>query len=737
MNRIVYFQDTTTNQSFMDMHYFLKAKGIKNNKFFLAIYDPDLMGVDPYDPTLTLQMKTKIFRECVTNYWYFLREVVRIPVEGGSTRGKRYKMHRGNLAMNYLFIHNYDQFVEFPRQHFKTVSAICWYLWVFNFGSTNTQMMFINMKHESSKANLRKLKDIRSALPDYLQMDSLLDRDGKKIKATNKAETLQHPSNRNTIKTLPAARTKTMADGAGRGLTMALQYYDEFAFMTYNSIIYAAAYPAYSRAKQNAKENGAPYGMLITTTPGDLTTDEGVYANDIRLAATPWNDKYYDLTYQELEDLHKSNVNSSFFYVRYTYKQLGSGQDYFNEMVVGMHKNWVKIRREVLLEWAGGSMNCPFDSESLDIIKSLCRSEPITTYPMGKHQQYQLLIWEQLPIDNMYPPIIGVDVASAAQKDSSAITIVDSKTTRVLATLNCNYITIPDLAQVVFDIVTTMLPNAIVNVERNGVGQGVLQLLIQSKIKKNLFFEIKDRVIEEKFIGNKTIQRKQRVKVYGSDNTKDTRLKLMELLQQRVLNHKDKFISPYIYEELSTMEIKKNGRWEHASNAHDDQVFSYLWALYVWYYGENLLENFHITKTEIKTDNNLDDTQFDLEERYGGLEILDYRDMVIDEEDNITDVSGQLEFLKKSKSISMKQIKEIQLELDRVALQKILSTPYGRAAVVEAYHLDPKNLDDKCIKNMYSDLNDTALSNFYSDYDDDGNSVDNGNLSSIFNNLNL
>ena len=34
MNRIVYFQDTTTNQSFMDMHYFLKAKGIKNNKFF-------------------------------------------------------------------------------------------------------------------------------------------------------------------------------------------------------------------------------------------------------------------------------------------------------------------------------------------------------------------------------------------------------------------------------------------------------------------------------------------------------------------------------------------------------------------------------------------------------------------------------------------------------------------------------------------------------------------------------
>lgn len=67
--QVVYFQDTTTNQSFMDMHYLLRAKGIKNNKFFLAIYDPDLMGVDPRDPTLPLVMKQKIARECIVNYW--------------------------------------------------------------------------------------------------------------------------------------------------------------------------------------------------------------------------------------------------------------------------------------------------------------------------------------------------------------------------------------------------------------------------------------------------------------------------------------------------------------------------------------------------------------------------------------------------------------------------------------------------------------------------------------------
>lgn len=470
--RYVYFQDTTTNQSFMDMHYLLRAKGIQNNKFFLAIYDPDLMGVDPRDPLLPRQMKAKIVRECLTNFWYFIREVVRIPVEGGQVgSGARYKLHRGNLAMNYLFVHNYDMFVDLPRQHFKTISALVWYLWVFNFGSSNTQMMFINKKHDDAKDNLKKMKNIRSSLPDYLQMDAAYDREGKKIRATNREETMQHPTNKNIIKTLPAARTKAMADGAGRGCTMAIQYYDEFAFMPYNSIVYAAAQPAYSRARMNARANHAPHGMLITTTPGDLTTDEGVFANMMRLNATPWNEKYYDYDYAKLEELRNSNDNSTFFYIRFTYKQLGSGEEYFKEMVRGLQKDWPKIRREVLLEWATGSMNCPFRQEDLDTIKALCKAEPITTLFFGNAGQYQLQIWNQLPMSNQYPPIIGVDVAAGYQKDSSAITIIDSQTTRVLATLNCNYIPSNDLAQIIFEIVTKYMKNAIVNIERNGVAE--------------------------------------------------------------------------------------------------------------------------------------------------------------------------------------------------------------------------------------------------------------------------
>ena len=40
----VYTHLETTNQSFVDMHYYLKRIGIKNNDFFLALYNPNLAG---------------------------------------------------------------------------------------------------------------------------------------------------------------------------------------------------------------------------------------------------------------------------------------------------------------------------------------------------------------------------------------------------------------------------------------------------------------------------------------------------------------------------------------------------------------------------------------------------------------------------------------------------------------------------------------------------------------------
>ena len=467
MTRQVYYHLETTNQSFLDMHYYLKDKGIKHNAFFLALYDTDLIGVNPRDPNLTYQIKMKVLRECMINYWYYLREVVNIPMQGGSiSSGARYKLHRGNLAMNFLFCLNYNMFLELPRQQGKTVAALCRYLWVFNFGASNSEIMFIHKDHGGSKGNLASLKRLRELLPSYLQMSTSVGFNGKILKAPNTIEFLQHPTNNNKIRTLASAKSKASANNLGRGSTMPLQYYDEFAFILYNRIIYNAATPAFKTAAENAKKYGSPYGILCTTTPGDMQTEEGLYAFEFKEKATPWNEAYYDYTYEQLEELRLSNTNSSFFYVKYSYKQLGQGEDYFRDMCTELQKDWAIIRREVLLEWARTSSNCPFKTEDLETIETFVH-EPIRTILFGRAGQYQFQVYED--IDLRYPPIIGCDVSSGMYQDSSAVTVIDSRTTKVCATFNCNYIPTDDLAELLYVLITKYMSNAVLNVERNGV----------------------------------------------------------------------------------------------------------------------------------------------------------------------------------------------------------------------------------------------------------------------------
>ena len=464
--RTIFIHKSTSNSSFLKMHYYLKEKGIQNNDFFLALLDSGLAGVDPRDPSLPGYMKARVMNECRLNYWYFLREVVRVPEEGGEVgSGAKYNLHRGNLALNFLFILNFNIFLELPRQTGKTVAAVCRYLWVYNFGTSNSSILFMHKDHSGSKGNLKKLRDIRGSLPSYLQMETVMNAEGKKLKVPNRMEYMQHPFNNNKINTYPSARTKEAANNLGRGATIALQYYDEFAFMPYNEIVLMAAAPAFSRASRNAASNNAPHGMLITTTPGDLLTTSGSYAYEVRNKATVWREEFYDMTFDQLIGLKESNRESNFFFVRYTYQQLGLGQEYFRNIVKDMQSNWPAIRREVMLEWAETATDCPFTQEELDRIQMFVK-EPIRSLRFGRFGQYIIDIYED--IDMNYPPIIGVDVSGATFNDSSAITIIDSKTTRVCACMNCNFIPGDDLAQVIYELVTKYMPNSVINIERNG-----------------------------------------------------------------------------------------------------------------------------------------------------------------------------------------------------------------------------------------------------------------------------
>ena len=676
----IYSQKTTKNKSFLDMHNYLKAMGIKNNEFMLTLVDPDLDGVNPYDPMLSMLYKQKILRECMCNYWYFLREVVRIPAAGGY---RKYELHRGNLAYNFCASLNFNIFFELPRQKGKTTAIVIRHLYIYNFGCTNANMAFLHKNMEGSKDNLRQLKDIRDSLPPYLILKERLLPDGKIDKGKNNETGIVNPYNNNLIKTYASATNKSKAASLLRGKTVQLIYYDEFAFMPYNNIVYLNAAPAFQTACDNARKAGMPYGITMSTTPGFLTSPEGQYAYKFLSDSNIFSETWYDKSYAELTNIINSNPISNFVYIRYTYQQLGESEQWFRDICKNMSGSWTDIRREVLLEWAAGNENSPFKEEDLETIKTLVR-EPINVcYLLGK---YRFETYWQTNT-NMYPPIIGVDVSAGYKHDSSTITIIDSNTTKVLGCMNCNYIPISDLARCIEFIVKNWMPNAIVNVERNGgFGSSCIAKLIKLGLRNNLYYEIKDVEVEERQDGIHAYKQKVRTKVYGLNSTKSIRKNLIDILIERVENHKDKFMSPIIYNELLGMEIKRNGKVEHSDTTHDDQIFGLLMALYVWYEGTNLAERYGIKKTTIKTDDEVD-------------EIVDYFDGTVEVvgvfNTNTNEISEEIEKdladAQKARGVDIDEFLNRQREQEQEQLRQLFNTPLGEKAY-RSYYKIPTNV---------------------------------------------
>ena len=236
------------------MYYYLINIGIPKNKadFMLRLYDPNLIGVDPFDYAhLSQQMKARIAIECGRNVWYFLRECVRVSTPAGKSR---YKLHRGNMAQTYLFERNFNQYDIQPRQFGKTIGGCCCYLWVYNFAARNSEILFYHKDHGGSKSNLKTLKELRDNLPEYLQMKAdSIGQSGRKVKVPNTVETANNIITGNRILTLPSARSEDIADKIARGRTSVFIYFDEYAFMPYNKTVYAAAYPAFNTAANIAK----------------------------------------------------------------------------------------------------------------------------------------------------------------------------------------------------------------------------------------------------------------------------------------------------------------------------------------------------------------------------------------------------------------------------------------------------------------------------------------------------
>lgn len=261
----------TSNKSFLKVAKDLQTVGIKNALFMLEIKDPAIISINPHasdkdgHTTLSRDQIGRVMTECARNPWYFLREVVRIPDQGGTS--VVYRANRGNIAQAFCIWKGYDSWLCLPRQQGKTISAIAFLAWAYIFGTTNSTFIFLNKDADNSKLNLQRLKDIVDLLPEYMRCEMVMSEDGVVTKAKKNATTLKNPVNANTIVTKPKATSYESALSIARGMTAPILHSDEPEFTAYIKTIISNSVSTYETAATNAKRNHAMYGRIFTCTP--------------------------------------------------------------------------------------------------------------------------------------------------------------------------------------------------------------------------------------------------------------------------------------------------------------------------------------------------------------------------------------------------------------------------------------------------------------------------------------
>lgn len=589
IHRKPYIYDTQTkNISFLQTSVDLAKLGIKNNKFFLKLYDQDLQGIDPYSPYLTDELRFKIVTECIRNPWYFLREVCRIPDQGAGA-GIPYQLHRANLAITWCFVNGIDSYLTIPRQTGKTMSILAIIEWSFLYGTSNSDFLFFNKSQEDANANLARLKALRKLLPPYLQfnVDNIVDENGKKLKDTDNVKKVVCAGNGNTITTKPSARTKDAADKLGRGSTTPLHYYDEVEFTDWIAEIVEAAGPAFNTASKNAKRNNSAYGRLFSSTPGDLDSNAGQQAMQILEKTYKWSEKFYDMNPEKVKEIIAANSDNRIVYIEYSYIQLGKDENWFRDTCVTVNNNPAKVRREILLQRMRGSSDSPFDEEDLLALQEL-KPEPIEEYIINEF--YKLDVYKKIDRDISY--IIGVDVSNGYGQDNTAVTVLNPYTLEVDAEFKSSLISTTNLKKFLFVLVRKYFPKCILAIERNHNGESVISDLRETTIAPNLYYDnTKDPMgssVDAK-IDNKgfLVQEAEKRKLFGVWTGTKSRKIMMDLLETKVKEEKEKFTSRNVIEDILNLVIK-NGKIQANAGSHDDCVMSYLVALYVFYYGKNL-----------------------------------------------------------------------------------------------------------------------------------------------------
>lgn len=582
----------TTNISFLNLAALYKTMGIKNSDFLLALYTPELQGVDPRSPNLTADQKFLIRRECKYNPWYYFREIAHLPPNSG-TVPRRFQANRGNIALYWSFFNHVDFALLQPRQTGKSVSTDVLMVGLMDIWAASTNIFLITKDLGLRAKNITRLKEIRAVLPDYIYYPNKNESDN--------TEGFTNIANKNAYTGRVGGRDKVGAEKLGRGLTVPVLHFDEFAFISLIGVSTSIALASGSAARAEAAETGQPYGNVFTTTAGRIDSRDGGYAHAFMTGGAPWSEHFFDLADNATLRVvvRKSSTGKKpLIYGPFNHRQLGKTDEWLMAQLAENAMSGEVADREFMNVWTSGTGGSPFTEAERNQFKA---SEMDVQYMQTTQEGYTLrwFIKEHEVEARMATGafVLGLDPSEAlgGENDPIGFVLLDAYTHDILCSGRFNELNTTLFAAFIGRFMVkykriTFIP------ERKSTGSSIIETLLiylpthgEDPFKRiyNRIADDRDNLKSEYEELSKPMSARmsgwtEKYKRYFGYVTSSTGRNSRDSLYIDALRSMVKYGSRKIRDKLMIDELlglaTRNDRIDHQAGGHDDMVISLLLA---------------------------------------------------------------------------------------------------------------------------------------------------------------
>lgn len=609
----------TKNTSFLRLAAIYDKMGVRNSAFHLSLLQPELKEVDPFDPDLTIELKSKILYECKENFWYYLREVLRIPVPG-SMVPTIYNANRGNIALYWLYFNHITTLFVILRQTGKTTALVGLIEYLLNFGTTNSHINLLT-KSEGLKADtLKKVKDTFAELPDYLNFTNkkdIFNSDEIKISAFN-----------NSFKGNLSSSSNKQAEKVGRGFVSANNIIDEAVFIENIAIAMGAMLMSGNAARSFAEANNQPYGTLLATTAGNPDDRDGKYIYRIMTGSTYMDEHFYDS--RNLEELQtnvyknscasKNDTRRPIVTISLSYRQLGYSDEWLKKKLDENISTPENIKRDLFSAWISSSDKSPIPAEYIEIIKNHVVEIPRSEFYAPYNYLLKWYITEEAVntrIADNHSFIVGIDTSDAVGKDDIAFVMRDHTNGEVLCVATFNELNLITLADF-FVSFLLKYPNTTMIIERRSSAPTMIDYIIQKLLMHNInpYTRLYNTIFQNKEQYEKEYEEIKRAKCYNEEIftkykkhigfvTSGTGITSRSELYSTTLISMLKYTGYCLYDARTVDQIAslviRNNRIDHPEGGNDDMVIASLLSYWMLSNGKNLsnynIDTYHLLKS--------------------------------------------------------------------------------------------------------------------------------------------